>query len=157
MIEPYQWLQANAATLGLLGCHLGPCSADLTLGPQIRAYREQAQSLYTLAEGVPLTLHAGWFYLVSTHEVLCVPPTHCAFVHMRSSLARQGLGHKMAGLIDPGFCGQVTLELEASLDVTVLVGAPLVQVTFHRLMAETTRPYAGRYQGQRGPTEAYHA
>jgi dCTP deaminase len=154
MIEPYQWLRANAALLGLDEAVIGPCSADLTLGETIRAYHGNGECIMRLGQGVPVVFQPGWFYLVATQETIHMPDTHCGFVHMRSSLARQGLGHKMAGLIDPGFCGQITLELETALHLTIPVGARIVQITFHRLSEATQHPYRGRYQGQTGPTRA---
>jgi dCTP deaminase len=133
MIEPHQWIKAHAAQLGVEHCVIGPCSVDLTLGSTIRAYNYLFDKVQRAGVDTPVLFQRGWFYLVATQEGLCVPPTHCAFVHMRSTLARLGLGHKMAGLIDPGYEGQITLELETSLNVTVPVGARIVQVTFHRL------------------------
>jgi deoxycytidine triphosphate deaminase len=110
MIEPHQWIVDHAAWLGVDGCVIGPCSADLTLGGTIRAYNGTGDCVIRVGLDTPVTFHPGWFYLVATQETIQVPDTHCGFVHMRSSLARLGMGHKMAGLIDPGFHGQITLE-----------------------------------------------
>lgn len=161
MIEPYQWLCAHASTLGLSYAAIGPASADLGLSGFLKEWRPMSQTLdpvYTAHNpmmGDRLSLRPGCFYLACAIEIIHVPPTHAAMIHMRSSLARRGLGHKMAGFIDPGFHGQVTLELETSIPLEVTIGERIVQITYHRLMEPTTEPYRGHYLGQRGPTEAY--
>jgi len=95
------------------------------------------------------------FYLCSTVEYIKVPETHCAFIQMRSSLARRGLGHKMAGFVDPGFEGEITLELEPSLSIEVKRGERIVQVIYQRLSEKSEKGYRGRYFGQIGAREAY--
>lgn len=175
MIEPYQWLCTHADTLGIAPSAIGPASADLRLSGLLKEWRgRRARIRWTLRRrprrgswppasidhdldlGETLCFRPGYFYLASTREIIRVPPTHCAMIHMRSSLARRGLGHKMAGFIDPGFTGQVTLELETSIPMDVTIGERIVQITYHRLTEPTTQPYRGQYQGQMGPTEAYH-
>lgn len=160
MIEPYQWLSAYANHYGYRPEHVGPASVDLCLHPTIRAKTAAlpletrwVESYHTSNE--PVLFQPGIFYLCSTLEYITVPPTHCALVQMRSSLARKGLGHKMAGFVDPGFHGQITLELETAVDVTVHVGERIVQLVYIRLTEETIKPYQGHYNGQQGPTFAY--
>lgn len=150
MIEPYQWLYAQAQALGYNPAHVGPASVDLCLGDvKVLDKKHIRWSGYSV-------LFEPWvFYLCSTLECITVPLTHCAFLSMRSSLARRGLGHKMAGFIDPGFTGQITLELETSMPIEVTHGARIVQLIYMRLTETTERPYSGRYLGQRGPTESY--
>ena len=57
-------------------------------------------------------------------------------VPLRSSLARPGLTHNMAGFVDPGFCGSViTLELVNVLRFRALrlrPGLKIAQVAFFR-------------------------
>lgn len=147
-IEPYQWLMAHSGKLGIHQDSIGPASVDLRLGA--------IEPLYTSSNNHAIILEPGKFYLASTLEYVTVPVTHCAFVHMRSSLARKGLGHKMAGFVDPGFEGQITLELETSCRIETYRVERIVQLIFARLTEPTAKPYAGRYQGQRGPTRAYN-
>lgn len=166
MIEPYQWLRAHADEYGFAPSNIGPASVDLCLSPNLKVFRNdpyihapkvyeiQAAPLFVDLSGEVVFL-PGHFYLCATIEYIIVPRTHCAFVNMRSSLARRGLGHKMAGFIDPGFEGQVTLELETAVPLHVPVGERIVQLVYMRLSEVTEKPYSGRYQGQRGATEAY--
>lgn len=151
MIEPYQWLVENAEKLGYNKANCGPASVDLRLG-EVKGY-EPHTKLFHLVESN--TLYKGCFYLCSTLEHIRVPETHCGFINMRSSWARKGLGHKMAGFIDPGFEGQITLELETAIDVFAPMGLRIVQLIYQRLTEPTSKPYSGKYLGQRGATEAY--
>jgi dCTP deaminase len=160
MIEPSQWLLAHAATLGLTPDAIGPASADLRGSGHLKEWQKGFGGVFTsreivLEEGDVFWFTTGRFYLASTLETIHVPPTHAASIAMRSSLARRGLGHKMAGYVDPGFTGQITLELETSIPVQVTIGERIVQIVYQRLTEATVQPYQGKYQGQTGPTEAY--
>src|SRR5665647_3981539 len=71
---------------------------------------------------------------------------------------RQLKRHVTAGFIDPGFSGQVTLELSnvATLPIKVWPGMKVGQLCFFRLSSPSESPYGSakygsRYQGQRGP------
>ena len=97
------------------------------------------------------------FSLLSTKEVITLPGDIKADVHGRSSLARKGLFiHVSAGFIDPGFSGQITLECinVSGEPITLLSGDRVAQICFYTLDGESKKPYDGRYQHQRGPTES---
>lgn len=102
-----------------------------------------------------LMLLPGYFYLLSTQESIRVPATHQAFVLLRSSAARSGMQHAQAGYADPGFHGQITLEIHTTLPVRIQAGQRLVQILYQRLTEATRRPYVGKYNGQHGPTQQY--
>jgi dCTP deaminase len=78
----------------------------------------------------------------------------------KSSLGRLGLLiHSTAGFIDPGFVGQVTLELSnvANLPIAIYPGMKIGQVSFYMLSTPAEHPYGSaeagsKYQGQQGPT-----
>lgn len=175
MFEPHQWLVSHAKEYGYNPDHCQPASVDLCLN-EVKTHPPipdgWLRSLFVtlgilpkrfdynrMVRQEPVDGHyeflPGQFYLCSTLEYLFVPLTHCAFINMRSSLARQGLGHKMAGYIDPGFDGQVTLELETTVPIRVRYRDRVVQAIYARLTEPTTRPYSGKYKGQMGATEAY--
>ena len=153
MIEPYQYLLEHGIELGYKLENIGPASVDLELG-ETKMYSNLLRK-FIPAGGYKILFLPGIFYLASTVEYIKVPPTHAAMINMRSSLARKGLGHRMAGFIDPGFEGQVTLELETTIPLEVAIGERIVQLIYCRLTEETQKPYVGRYRGQIGPTEAY--
>jgi dCTP deaminase len=67
--------------------------------------------------------------------------------------------HSTAGFIDPGFEGNVTLELSnvATLPINLWPGMKIGQMAFFRLSSAAEHPYGSgpygsRYRGQRGPT-----
>jgi dCTP deaminase len=78
----------------------------------------------------------------------------------KSSLGRLGLViHSTAGFVDPGFEGNLTLELSnlANLPITIYHGMPIGQISFMRMDAPVEHAYGAReagskYQGQAEPT-----
>lgn len=89
-------------------------------------------------------------YLLTTVEYLKVPPELMAFVELRSTLARLGLVIPPT-IIDGGFEGQITIELQGStFPVKLRAGTRFLHVVFAKVASPIERPYSGRYQGQRG-------
>ena len=101
-----------------------------------------------------LVLSPGQPVLASTVEYIKLPPNLAGLVLLKSSWARQGLDHALAGWVDPGFEGDLTLELHAHRKIIVTTGMAVVQLVVMRLTAPAYRPYGGKYQGQTGPTVA---
>ena len=103
-----------------------------------------------------LEIEPGDAILASTIEYVRIPDWCCATLYLKSSAARRGLDHALAGWIDPGFHGQLTLELHAHRPVTIEAGKCYVQMVVMKMSAPPERSYqqTGRYNGQRGPTEA---
>jgi dCTP deaminase len=98
------------------------------------------------------------FVLGSTVEVVDLPSTIVGQVEGKSSIGRLGLlVHVTAGVIDSGFNGNITLEIVNLSPWTVRLhaGMTIGQVTFRRC-SRVDRPYASRYQGQRGPVESMY-
>ena len=86
-------------------------------------------------------------------------PTH------NSSLGRLGLLiHSTAGYVDPGWKGNLTLELSnvANLPIALYHGMKIGQISFFRMSSPVERPYGSpelgsKYQGQSEPTaSAFH-
>ncbi len=86
-------------------------------------------------------------------------PTH------NSSLGRLGLLiHSTAGYVDPGWKGNLTLELSnvANLPIALYFGMRIGQISFFRMSSPVDRPYGSpelgsKYQGQSEPTaSAFH-
>jgi hypothetical protein len=81
-------------------------------------------------------------------------PTH------NSSLGRLGLLiHSTAGYVDPGWKGNLTLELSnvANLPIALYYGMRIGQISFFEMTSPVERPYGSkglgsRYQGQSIPT-----
>jgi dCTP deaminase len=104
-------------------------------------------------------LESGGFALSATREWIEVPPDMAARVEGKSSLGRLGMGvHTTAGFIDPGFRGQVTLELWSAAPLPILLrpGMPIAQICYFELTTRAQRPYGSpglgsHYQDQEGP------
>jgi len=91
-------------------------------------------------------------YLLTTLEYIKVPPELMAFVELRSTLARLGLIIPPT-IIDGGFEGNVTIEVESStFPLKLRSGMRFLHVIFAKVTTPITKPYNGRYQGQRGVT-----
>lgn len=101
-----------------------------------------------------LRLHASNPILVSTIEYIKIPRDCAGVLYLKSSLARQGLDHALAGYCDSGFMGNLTLELHAHCPITLHHNQRIVQLVLHRLEAPPELTYCGKYQGQTGPTPA---
>jgi dCTP deaminase len=99
------------------------------------------------------------FVLASTVERVRIGRGYAARIEGKSSLGRLGLMvHSTAGFIDPGFEGQVTLELSNMLQVPIRLypGMPVAQLAVF-MMSGQAKPYEGKYQHQTGPaTSQYH-
>ena len=103
-------------------------------------------------------LHAGEFVLGTTKERVEIPPDLLAHVNGRSSLGRLAIVvHATAGVVDPGYRGQITLEL-SNLGTTPVALTPdmrIAQLSFTELKNPADRPYGAdrgsKYQDQDGP------
>lgn len=114
--------------------------------------------------GVPFLLKPGGFVLGSTVEWIEIPDDIVARLEGRSSLGRIGLViHSTAGYVDPGWKGQLTLEMGNLSEATIELwpGASIGQIAFQWMSSSVDRAYGSnglgsRYQGQLGPTAARH-
>ncbi|KOX93830.1 dCTP deaminase [Haloarcula rubripromontorii] len=150
-----------------------PASVDLRLGreflefqhaniPCIHPNSEAEVADYVeetvIEEGGEFILHPGDFVLGTTHERVAIPDDLIAHVEGRSSLGRLAIVvHATAGLCDPGYEGQITLELSnlGTAPVALTPGMRISQLTFTELKTPADRPYGAergsKYQGQSGP------
>lgn len=102
----------------------------------------------------------GQLFLASTVEVVTLSPALAARVEGKSSIGRLGVAiHVTAGFIDPGFSGQITLELvnHGKSSVRLRPGMKIGQLCVFKLSSAAENPYGSsglgsRYQGQMGPT-----
>lgn len=140
--------------------HLSPSSIDLTLGDtiQIESLDDSGNGWVEINIDTPYSLRPGQFVLGHTAEWIEMPLDCLGMVILRSSAARAGYDHAMAGLIDPGFCGEITLELSNKLQLHTLelqTGKRLVQLVMFKLDKEPFKPYGltqNSYMHQSGPT-----
>jgi dCTP deaminase len=155
-----------------------PSSIDLHLDRRFRVFknsrypyidvREEQAELTELVEiggDDPFILHPGEFVLGSTLERVGLPDDLVARLDGKSSLGRLGLLiHSTAGFVDPGWEGNLTLELSnvANLPITLYDGMKIGQISFQRLSSPVEIGYGdarigSKYRGQRDPTASlYH-
>jgi dCTP deaminase len=150
-----------------------PASVDLRLGREFLEFQrtnipcihpgtedevEDYVAETVVEEGEDFILHPGDFVLGTTKERVEIPPDLIAHVEGRSSLGRLAIVvHATAGIADPGYCGQITLELSnlGAAPVALTPGMRISQLTFTRLSSPAERPYGeergSKYQQQEGP------
>lgn len=150
-----------------------PASIDVRLSDEFVIYRPSqvscldprdphtltaASQRLRIPEGEAFVLHPGEFGLASTIEEVVIPRDLVATVDGRSSIGRLAVViHATAGFIDPGFEGQITLELSniGPIPVKLYPGMRVAQLVFHELKSPAALPYGvergSNYQGQRGP------
>lgn len=89
--------------------------------------------------------------LVATMETVELGLNVAAFMHIRSSLAREGVIGSFA-VVDPGFRGQLTLHLHnvSNKEITLAEGERIVQIVFHILASSAKKGYNGSYQNSKG-------
>ena len=129
--------------------NINPASVDLTLANEFVDLHSGER--FVTPE---IVLSPGDAVLASTIEYITMPPDCAGVLYLKSSLARDGLDHALAGFVDPGFEGCLTLELHTHREIILVAGQRLVQLVLYRMEGQPDIPYNGRYQGQRGPTEA---
>jgi dCTP deaminase len=109
---------------------------------------------YKTIQSEKYLLMPGQFVLATTMEYFKLPNNMTAFVEGRSSIGRLGLFIQNAGWVDPGFEGEITLELFNAnrCAIELQAGRRIGQLVFAQLDANADRPYRGKYQGQKGAT-----
>ena len=126
----------------------------------IRANLDGITNLKEIPDPLPYVLEPGEFILANTIENVELPADVVARLEGKSSLARLGLMvHATAGYVDPGFKGQLTLEISnvAGAKISIFYGMKISQISFLRMSTPAENPYGSeglgsKYQGQLGPT-----
>lgn len=109
---------------------------------------------YAIIETDNYLLLPKQFVLATTQEYIKLPNNVTAFVEGRSSIGRLGLFIQNAGWVDPGFEGQITLELfnASNWAINIKSGTRVGQLVFAQMDYSAKNPYKGKYQGQTGAT-----
>lgn len=137
-----------------------PASIDLRLGTDFIRIMQEGTWPIALGDGEQIGIDPRECVLATTAETLTLPDYLVARVEGKSTWGRRFLMvHSTAGFVDPGFCGQITLELHnlSPRRIHLRVGEPIAQVSFERLDHAAMRPYGhpdlrSRYQHQTGAT-----
>ena len=152
-----------------------PASIDLRLGneflefersnipcihPESEEETEEDTRRRVVESGDEYVLHPGDFVLGTTYETVEIPDDLVARVEGRSSLGRLAVVvHATAGFVDPGYRGQITLEL-SNLGTAPVALRPeemrISQIVLTELSSPAETPYGdergSKYQDQDGPT-----
>lgn len=139
-----------------------PASVDVRLGDTFSVVEDSPSGIITLENEIKYKtirtdtyiLLPGQFVLATTMEYFALPDNLTAFVEGRSSLGRMGLFIQNAGWVDPGFKGEITLELFNAnrCAIELKAGRRVGQLVFAEMDQDALNPYNGKYQGQRGAT-----
>ena len=139
-----------------------PASIDIRLGKTFSIIEDTPTGILSLDQEIryktivtdSYLLLPGQFVLATTVEYFELPDDMTAFVEGRSSLGRLGLSIQNAGWVDPGFKGEITLELFNAnrCAIRLEAGRRVGQLVFAKMDAPAEHPYCGKYQGQRGAT-----
>lgn len=138
-----------------------PASIDLRIGNHFSFPRtdSKAFSLKTEIEYDEITadeigLPPKCFALATTVEYIKLPKDVGAIVQGRSSIGRAGLFIENAGWVDPGFEGEITLELFNANDNYMMIqaGTRVCQLVLFKVDGVPLNVYNGKYQKQRGAT-----
>jgi len=142
---------------------INPASLDVLLGDRIMIEVPDSPELRILgihghtAED-PYLLQPGEFCLAETREIFNLPDFIAAQFVLKSSRAREGLEHLLAGWCDPGWHGsRLTLELSNARKmhpVAIWPNMKIGQMVFHRMESIPNRSYAitGRYNDDQAVT-----
>ena len=139
-----------------------PASVDIRLGSMFSIIEDLPTGVINLEEEIQYrtmetdryVLLPGQFVLATTMEYIALPDYLTAFVEGRSSLGRMGLFIQNAGWVDPGFRGEITLELFNAnrCAIELKAGRRVGQLVFAEMDGSALHPYQGKYQGQTGAT-----
>lgn len=139
-----------------------PASVDIRLGNTFSVVDDTPSNIITLESQInyktittdTYLIMPGEFVLATTMEYFELPDNLTAFVEGRSSLGRMGLFIQNAGWVDPGFKGEITLELYNAnrCAIELKTGRRVGQLVFAEMDAPAINPYNGKYQGQMGAT-----
>ena len=139
-----------------------PASVDIRLGDTFSVVEDSSQGIITMKDEIhykviksnTYILLPHQFVLATTMEYVELPDNLTAFVEGRSSLGRMGLFIQNAGWVDPGFRGEITLELYNAnrCAIELKCGRRVGQLVFAQMDDIALNPYNGKYQGQVGAT-----
>lgn len=151
-----------------LSASIQPASLDLHLGNSFALlsyprFNERgnrvpvelmAKEEYQIYKSKEFVLKPNRFCLATTQECVWVPDYLVGRLEGRSSVGRKGLFIHNAGFIDPGFSGDITLELFncTGRPVVLKEGIRICQIVFEYLNTTANPAYNGKYQNQEGVT-----
>ena len=156
-------LIATGSITGADGSNINAASLDVSIGDHILVQkmddgdvvdpRDKSSDLFR-SVSLPYPLTPGELVLAYTKETVHLPDTVSAQLVTKSSCARVGLAHLMAGWIDAGYTGQITLALYnyGARPILLTEGLKVVQLKFFKHGHAGAYSYSnkGQYNGSVG-------
>lgn len=150
------WQIKNACKHGLIEPYdeslVNPSSIDVRIGISAMVDTEYGFKEYPnfadFTKEQPFKLMPEECILVATLEKVNLPSYYCAELKLKSSRAREGLNHALAGWIDNGYRGIITLELKNNSryrEIPIYPGLRIGQLIITNTV-EPDKPYNGKYQ-----------
>lgn len=153
LIDPYDPALVNPASLDVrLGENI---LIEVPDDPVLRHY-----SIKGFTEQNPYPIQPREFILAETMETFFLPSFLAGQFALKSSRARQGFEHLMAGYCDPGWQGsKLTLELQNARAfhwIGIWPGMRIGQIVFHRMSQTPAEDYSivGHYNFDQHVTPA---
>lgn len=150
---------------------VNPASIDITLGKKIllaKQTKDNNSGIIDAIDGVPpdriyeyyiefdlesrksFVIQPGNFILTHSDEYLVVPNDYVVTFSLKSTIARLGINHHLAGFIDPGFKGSLTLELHnnGAHPIRIYHNQRIGQLEVKQITTPliSTDSYTGKYQ-----------
>lgn len=119
---------------------------------------EEERKIYDLAywsdfvsDNGYITLKPNECLLGVTREYVTMPDNICGQIFTKSTLGRMFINHMMAGVVDAGFHGRLTLELknDGVHTIRIPVGARIVQMICYKLGETPQRVYSDESRNSR--------
>jgi dCTP deaminase len=136
---------------------VNPASLDVRLGENLLVEVRELSPLHPFSiaghtQENPFMLQPHQFVLAETVEEFHFPDCVAGQLALKSSRAREGIEHLLAGYIDPGYKGRLTLELQNARSlhaVALWPGMRIAQIVFHKMSMLPGKSYSvtGRYHG----------
>lgn len=160
MIKPDSWIRAWGEAGGVdpfVDAQVNAASYDVRVSDHWICPTRDPEEF----QAPEIKLFPGEVVLASTLEFVKIPPQVACDLKLKSTLGRLWINHSLAGWCDPGFEGDITLELQnlGPEPFVLEAGRRIAQLIFIRMEDEPDVPYgspgsSSHYQGQRGTTRA---
>lgn len=144
---------------------IGPASIDLRLGSTLIKYPPQTITIgidHPQGHEISITdshytLRPGEFILGMTKEQVSIPDGYLGVIETKGNVARAGIQvHSNDGHIDPGFSGNITLEIvnlhRDDVSIELVPDMFICQLFIGKLFSANATTYRGKYLYQKKPT-----
>lgn len=160
MIKPDHWIRRWGESGGVtpyVETQVNAASYDVRVGDHWLCPTRDPEEFHA----PQVRLFPGEVVLASTMEYVRIPRDVACDLKLKSTLGRLWINHSLAGWCDPGFEGNITLELQnlGPLPFVLQAGRRIAQLIFISMESEPEIAYGepgscSHYQGQEGTTTA---